>query len=334
MRILIIAGLVIANSLASCQPSADKPQVPTADAVFTSVKTSPKVASNIVFQLSDGGKTWKDVSAGLPVDFRAQRSFVHNGEIFINTGKWGLYRGNVSTPAVTWKKAQYTFMEEYIYDMFPLRSGPVICNENRVFFQEVAGSGIWRTSFNTLKGKVVRCMYEYKNTFFASWGKGIFKSTDGGNTWQQVYANDEVHQLTESNGTLIAVGQKGIVVSTDEGAHWETTLTTKNFVMKVAHSEGGLVAIEDISLHETQIHTSRDNGKTWEALEKSIIPFDSAVDYVRMGDTHACSHKDGISVSTDGGQHWKLVHAVTDPAEQFVFITANGMIYAVLTGGC
>jgi photosystem II stability/assembly factor-like uncharacterized protein len=340
MRIFIIAGLIVAHSFASCQPSADKPSLPTADAVFTAVKIPQKsdgVASNIVFQLSDGGKTWKDVSAGLPTAFRTRRSFVLNGEIFMNAGERGLYRGNTATTMPVWKRtqySQYSLMGEYVYDVFPLRCGPIICNENRFFFQEIAGSGVWRTTFPALKGKVVHSMCESKNALFASWGKGIFKSTDGGTTWQQVYSEDEIHQLTESNGALIAVGQKGVVISIDEGAHWEKSLPTQYFVIKVARIEGGLVAIEDINVHKNQVHISKDNGKTWNVVEKAMLPFDTALDYVRIGDIHACSHKDGISVSTDGGKTWKLMHEITEPGEQFVFVTANGIIYAVLTGGC
>ncbi len=340
MRMLIITALFVAAYGTSCRQNGEPLQLATArielapaDKCQQAPIAQTPQTSGIIFQTRDGGKTWEDIGAGLPEKFEPMRCFALNGELLMASERKGIYRRTITPLVAGWKNAQVIFAEGQVRNLFPLASGPVICNVDRTFFQEIGSSGIWKPAFNALQGKNVWCMYESGNALLTSWGEGIFRSTDGGGTWHPV-CDENIHQVLEINGTLIAVGEKTIAISTDNGAHWEKTLPSQHYMMRVGRFDGGLFAIEDIRVGKTQFHTSDDNGKTWKAVDPSIFPFANAVDYVEMGDTRVCSHRDGISVSTDRGKTWTLSCKVSESGQQFLLIAANGVIYALKAFGC
>ena len=84
----------------------------------------------------------------------------------------------------------------------------------------------------------------------------VFKSTDGGQTWQDISEGlpelksdlksvgwPKQNNVVTSGGVLIATGQKGIKRSTDNGEHWEWVISEGGVGIAIERINGGFAAI-------------------------------------------------------------------------------------------
>ena len=108
MRILILGFLLLSQSFLACQQDTEKAltseaslrlQFPVACRQEPAKARTP--ATNIIFQSTDGGQTWQDVSAGLPVGFSPGRVIAGNGEVFLCSEK-EMYFSNTSSEIPEW----------------------------------------------------------------------------------------------------------------------------------------------------------------------------------------------------------------------------------------
>ncbi|MCO7222680.1 hypothetical protein [Pleionea sp. CnH1-48] len=150
-------------------------------------------------------------------------------------------------------------------------------------------------------------------------GLGVFKSTDGGNTWNslsQTASNSDfrwVNRLAMSpNGnTLLAATHGGIWRSTDGGNTWTETLSERT---------------NDIDFHPTdnnkavagtweKIYYTEDGGVTWQEATGAPNDGRTEVEYANSSpDTvYASINKDSGEIwrSTDGGQSYSLRNSGT-----------------------
>lgn len=157
-------------------------------------------------------------------------------------------------------------------------------------------------------------------------GDGIYKSTNGGDSWDRLPATNDVRYvqklLISSEGRLFACTRDlGILVSDDGGDSWTTSLGNgvEGFSDRAADleeaSNGDLYAAMGIFTIDG-IYRSKDSGNTWEYIDAiqslgnferidiSVAPSDSNVVLALMQDeeTRACSH---ILRSDDGGETWR-----------------------------
>ena len=178
-----------------------------------------------------------------------------------------------------------------------------------------------------------------RNTHF---GLGVYKTTDGGKTWQ---ATSLAFNQSERDGSLIkkiivhptqtnqiiAVGAKGIYTSTDAGANWtkkydrlvwdiEQDPTNPNTL----YAAGGFVATVP-NLGVANILKSTDFGNTWQTLNTSI-PTTDIVQRIELAiapsDPNyvyalACNPQGGFQSlyrSTDAGSNWSERSTITNGA--------------------
>lgn len=179
-------------------------------------------------------------------------------------------------------------------------------------------------------------------------GPGIFRSTDGGQTWLAVNAGLESTTLT---ATALAVHPQdarivyagivgaGVFRSTDAGQSWSA-------------SSGGLVMNEIRSLAIDPAHPetvfaggeragvwkSTDAGATWVRASHGIEPEASVrsivVDPVRPGWVYAGDIQSGVYRSCDAGSTWSLINAgLRNRAINRLAITRDGSRLFVATEG-
>ena len=146
-------------------------------------------------------------------------------------------------------------------------------------------------------------------------GDGIWRSTDGGTTWNQLpstastsdfyFTND---LLVLGNGILVAATQRGIFQSTDDGTTWTRRTTIGTTDLELA-ADGDLYA----GANYGRIYHSTDDGTTWNLIlstgqrrtEIACAPSDANVLYAtakKIGNSAAdCAW---IKRSDDGGATW------------------------------
>ncbi len=183
---------------------------------------------------------------------------------------------------------------------------------------------------------------------------GIYKSTDTGDTWEQL----EISFADPSEGgifvdehdpdTAYAVFSRKIFRTTDGGKTWEDFFYTHDqpFVPNVGIEK--LVVGENsdelyIGGHQGLWHTG-DGGKNWKERNKGFIGSE-VVDIVKApdGTLYAGTYTLGMFKSTDNGQSWTFASynlenpyvmvIATHPTDpDTIFVTTNGGIYASSDG--
>ena len=159
-----------------------------------------------------------------------------------------------------------------------------------------------------------------------------FKSTDGGETWQDISSElPEIKQsinfsarsqnVVESDGVLVATGAKGIMRSTDKGKHWEWVISEGGVGIAIERIKGGFAAITyNTETESRRVRISLDSGKTWQAIDARLRPTQDISSIKQMGEYLICGHPDGIFRSADMGETWEKIHAGVVVKEEIKFV--------------
>jgi photosystem II stability/assembly factor-like uncharacterized protein len=359
------AFLLFFQFLFSCNQA---PEMPPASLITNSLqdqKTTTTGTANIVFRSADGGQTWQDISNGLPEPVKDDYGVGTNvfcaddNGLYLVDGNW-LYHSNTNSTAPFWTE-----------DTFPDKHSNIAPGKTRIFaynyyspiLQKLNGTNVWSPVFTDLQEKKVRTVVETAGgILFIGTDKGLFRSTNNGKTWKQVYAWGLLGKLVESDGVMVAISQRGIIRSTDEGENWELVISEGGVGIDVARIEGGFAAINYSTAAGTRrVRTSYDGGKTWQpidaGLQAQIIidppslhknagnpaqgadsvwhPKEAALpaqeyktSIIQVGENFFCGHSDGIYRTSDKGKTWKLV-LPAEKGKMFKLCVSGNVIYAV-----
>lgn len=317
--------------------------------------TNP-VASNIIYQSKDGGRSWQDISAGLPLNFSAQSIYSDEGKLILSHDQ-GLYRCNTKSAIPNW--TQETFLNRPISNVFKCNGGLYAQHFEEGFYQEIMSSGVWVPVFSNMNVNRLRSIQDAPDgSLLLSTDKGIFKSTDSGVNWRQVCADIGVYKIILGNGVLLGTTNKGLIRSTDSGEHWEMTLEDGRSMRTVKYLGGRFYAISNWSgtfkevmanpvLYSNRLSISEDNGKTWRRIDENLTPIRFTItadeskmkapsinDVEQVGESLFCSMDNGIFKSNDLGKTWKMV-LPNAGRQSFQFAVSGNVIYAVLVfSGC
>jgi photosystem II stability/assembly factor-like uncharacterized protein len=185
-------------------------------------KTCKAVAANIIFKSADGGRTWQDISEGLPEKLQGDDFFANDNGLYLSAGN-GMYHSTPNSKAPFWKKE--TFPNEHSITT-PGRNAVFAYKYCDGISQKTNGTSVWSPIFTNFQNKRVRTVIETAGgTIFIGTDRGIFKSENSGMSWKQVQTGGWAMKLVESNGILLATSQRGIMRSADEGETWETVIS-------------------------------------------------------------------------------------------------------------
>jgi hypothetical protein len=334
----VLAFLLFFQSFISCQQAQER-AVPMATANLQFISTTqedigkPKVpASNIIFQSNDGGHTWQDISAGLPIDKQMNWLLAQNGEIILSNEN-GMYRSKVTSKPPVWEKE--FLLNSPIFGIFPGSTGLYALGKKNSFVQNISRD-IWVPVFAGIENQQVRNVFEARDkAIFIGTDNGIFKSTDQGKTWKHVHKDGWMIHMAESDGVLICTNERGILRSTDGGEHWDLVISEGGVGIEVEVIEGGFAAITYNTESETRrVRISMDAGKTWQAIDAGLPPTADIASIKQVGANFFCGHPDGIFRSADRGKTWELILPAIK--EKIFNLTVVGnVIYAIpRNGGC
>lgn len=166
---------------------------------------------------------------------------------------------------------------------------------------------------------------------------GLWRSTDNGNTFEQVLREIQVASMVRGfQGEIYAaICPEGIHISTDEGGSWAPFALSGECISELFITSSG----EFLAGIEGGIYGSDDGGQNW-----TFVELDNAV--VRSfaenssGDIFAASWDGGVFRSADGGQSWTEADAgfhyakaiVTNPQDELFVGTDNGVFRSTDNG--
>jgi photosystem II stability/assembly factor-like uncharacterized protein len=171
-------------------------------------------------------------------------------------------------------------------------------------------------------------------------GSGLFKSTDGGDTWQELTGAPGLPSgvkgrigiavsPVDSNRLYLSLEAEdgGIFRSDDGGLHWVRTNEDRNLRQRAwyySHIFADPADVDSVYVLNVQCWHSKDGGKTFTRMP------------TRHGDHHdlwidpanprrlIIGDDGGASVSLDGGRHWSSV--LNQPTAQFYHVTTDNQV--------
>lgn len=326
--------------------------------------------ANIIFKSTDGGQTWQDISKGLPENLQRAAVprdgfFANDRGLYLRAGN-GVYHSEPTSTTPFWTKEIFPGKQRNIV---PGRNGIFAYDFKGQFLQKLNGTSDWSPVYTNFQEQALRLNgtidYYYTNykvkfvrtvfetvggTVFIVSSNSLFRSTNHGKTWKQVYVGGGAMQLVESNGVLLATCREGILRSIDDGQNWDRVISEEGIGVAVERIDGGFAAIVNNPITQrNSIHISLDSGKTWNATGEDLQPswsslfmkkiglLESLSDIVsikQMGKYLLCGRSDGLFRSADMGKTWKKL--VLPPIENFGFnLSVSGnVIYVIPNKGC
>lgn len=178
-----------------------------------------------------------------------------------------------------------------------------------------------------------------KVIYAGSDAEGVFKSQDGGFTWDfKGPGKSEVFSLAVDpvdTQTVYASLNAGVYISRDGGSTWEESRAGVRFSQSVVAGRGG-------SVYVTPGGYSADRGCSWVSLPMSgeRIALDADSDRVvysaNYGPANIFGENPGVVLSTDGGMNWSLIgERLTrgDIRDLVVSVTSPRTLYLATSDG-
>jgi len=264
-----------------------------------------------MYKSTDAGKTWafiglretEDIAAIAVDPHDPNRVFVAAlGHVYGSNEERGIFRS--LDGGKTWKRVLY--VNEYTsgddIEMDPSNS-------------DVLYATLWQQQ-----------QAPWENGHFGGTDGGIFKSTDGGNTWKKLTkglpavqqallriapSDPNVLYASVSSGPGAPSGEVGIYRSADAGASWHQATSDPRPAARIGGGDLPMLAIDprnaDIVYSDTPVvWKSTDGGKTWFGFRGAPGGDDYQQTWINPSnpDIMAINSDQGAIVTVDGGKTW------------------------------
>lgn len=291
-----------------------------------SVAVTGERASKVLFQTESQGLAWEDISSGLPKNIDPTSFFYYNAEYLIGTRKGELYRSS-SPESGNWTYEQINdpisalagdYSRLTVSNIFPGRSEVYVYIHSKGIYKKVPGKPFWWPVFrkNIHKDFPVYDLLETPDGhFYIASESGLYFTKDMGVTWDHLYAESSVYKITQTNDLLLASTAKGLMRSVNDGQSWQEVLNSPKSTYDIQPVKDGLIAVRLFGPDDqTPLYLSTDNGQTWLPLFSDASQLNGIRQLEQMGNVLFCTHKGGISRSSDGGLTWDPVYVLENTA--------------------
>jgi len=173
--------------------------------------------------------------------------------------------------------------------------------------------------------------------YFAGTAGNVYKTSDGGNTWNKVTTgqNGTINCISSNSKGIWAVGNSALLLlSTDNGTTWNRqNLPTTNRLNSISfYANNGLIAADG-----GQIFRTSDAGETWNLITLSTTVLRSVTILenraVIVGGEVSPVRTIFIATSSDAGGNWQVVENAAGPPLTSVQMVNQNTVFAVGING-
>jgi len=279
-----------------------------------------------VYKSNDQGETWAEASQGIMA--QAVQSVAvdpqNTDNIYVGTGSATRgYFFYTQDGGATWEKGHwhaqvlYSFSEIKDVAVDPLNSQNIYLAAPRGLFKSTDQGNFFEEIDQVL---APNCIALTADAFYVGAGHAIYKSLDGGLTWEQkteglpLFGGHIVPILSitvdPNDSDTVWVGTQyggGILKSSDGDDQWHTMgLTETNFVHAIAiNPDNSDEILAGGGFWDGSIYKSTDGGDTWqEKISDFAFVQDIAYDPRDSRWVYAATEWGGVLRSFDGGESW------------------------------
>lgn len=274
-----------------------------------------------LWKSEDAGKTWK--SMGLTMSRHIPRIRVHPsnpdlvyaavlGDLYKSSEERGIYRSRDG--GKTWQRIHFIHKDVGAVDLCMDPSNP------RILY-----ASFWR---------IRRTPYDLSS---GGWGSGLWKSTDGGDTWTDISRSEGLpkdtlgiigvavsHAKPDRLWAIVESLTGGVFRSDDGGKKWTKLNEDRSLRQRAWYYTRIYADTKDeevVYVVNVQYHKSKDGGKTF--TSKSAPHGDHHDLWVAPEDPRRMIIGDdgGAQISYDGGETWSTYH--NQPTAQFYRVTTD-----------
>jgi photosystem II stability/assembly factor-like uncharacterized protein len=287
-----------------------------------------------IFRSTDSGVNWTHHNTGL-IDIKVRSLAIDTyGNIFAGTDN-ALFRSDNN--GESWTEITKGMPYRVITALTTTANGNILVNADNDFFRSSDKGKNWNHNRMDYEGaRVLSFDVNQKGNIFAGTiARGMWRSTDNGDSWKEIHGGPTVSALTiGSNGTLFAGTYYGVSRSTDEGDHWthlqNSTSPLNLTVYALAVNRYGNIFAGTSEYYG--IFRSTDDGEHWNGLKYLILP--TAITSLVINSSNIIFagtdiNGGGAFSSTDNGDTWSGITAgQSDQTIHTLAINQKGYIFA------
>ncbi|MBE0643004.1 MAG: choice-of-anchor D domain-containing protein [Bacteroidetes bacterium] len=192
--------------------------------------------------------------------------------------------------------------------------------------------GQWQSAQGP-EGGTINTLYRFNNFVFAGTTGGIFRSSDGGQSWTSCYGGVDpsgVYCFVDHGGELYAgTAEQYVRLSTDGGVTWSRVASENGTQINDLVSAGG--ALYSGSLW-SGVYRTTNRGASWEERNNGL-PQTRCRKLFGIGNTLLVGLPGGgLYRSTDGAANWTDVSSSAPPGEVRAACVHLGKVYAYFAG--
>ncbi len=305
----------------------------------------------IIFTTSDGGRNWKQV-----YNYTAytQMQFISPASGFAIAGKNQLLSttdsGNIWNIVHKGTVSDSVFTTVFFTDKQTGYIGGVADYSVGFVLKTTDGGSTFRSVYTGFPGQVKYLNFLNKDTGFVvtlyypatmkgGGGETLARTTDGGNTWQQIlnYSDDNTFdpgaiQFVDASTAYLLFNNGTFKKSTDCGTTWDsvTTLSITSNQLFFTDRKNGYVLADNTD--NNVIAKTMDGGRTWnyDILNMSTIYymcFTDSLNGIVIGNGGT------ISKTDNGGQTWESVSSITNTDLLFAVSSDSNTYYIFADNG-
>lgn len=266
---------------------------------------SPHVSNNsaiaVIYLSADGGSTWRPYANGIPTDATVIAFHVNDKSIYAIADNNKIY--STKEGLSNWLETATDLPDNIdinditsIGDIFMIGT-----TTDGVFVSKNCSN--WQKPSSFVFNTPIRCLIAIHNTLLAGTDTGIYKSTDYGMTWNQVYKGGQVNGFTELNNKIYAALVNGAAITLDTGSNWRYIYQPRT--------------LHDISNDGESIYAmtlgagllkSKNDGLTWENINHGLGTYNLyTFELKQINDRVFAAQWYGIYLSNDGGKNWAII---------------------------